>query len=70
MPMITLSYSDPTAHAELVVISEYCRQQRILDLDGYTLYSSAEPCVLCAGAIKWAHISRVVFSVTQAMLHR
>jgi tRNA(Arg) A34 adenosine deaminase TadA len=63
-----LSYADPTAHAELLVISEYCRQQRILDLDGYTLYTSAEPCVLCAGAIKWARISRVVFSVSQAML--
>ena len=63
-----LSYADPTAHAELLVISEYCRQQHMLDLDGYTLYSSAEPCILCAGAIKWARISRVVFSVSQAML--
>src|SRR5262245_58372803 len=63
-----LSYADPTAHAELLVISEYCRQQRHLDLDGYILYSSGEPCILCSGAIKWAHISRVVFSVSQAML--
>jgi tRNA(Arg) A34 adenosine deaminase TadA len=65
-----LTYTDPTAHAELLVISEYCRQQSTLDLDGYTLYSSAEPCVLCAGAIKWARISRVVFSVSQAMLQQ
>jgi len=63
-----MSTSDPTAHAELLLISEYCRQQHLLDLDGYTLYSSVEPCVLCAGAIKWALISRVVFSVSQAML--
>ncbi|MDQ2996432.1 MAG: nucleoside deaminase [Chloroflexota bacterium] len=63
-----LSYADPTAHAELLVISEYCRQQLTLNLDGYTLYSSAEPCVMCAGAIKWSRISRVVFSVSQAML--
>ena len=63
-----MSTSDPTAHAELLLISEYCRQQHLLDLDGYTLYSSVEPCVLCAGAIKWARISRVVFSVSQAML--
>jgi tRNA(Arg) A34 adenosine deaminase TadA len=63
-----ISYFDPTAHAELLLISEYCRQQRLLDLDGHTLYSSVEPCVLCAGAIKWARISRVVFSVSQAML--
>ena len=37
-------------------------------LDGYTLYTSTEPCVMCAGAIHWARISRVVFSVSQAML--
>lgn len=63
-----LSYTDPTAHAELLVISEYCRQQHTLDLNGYTLYSCVEPCVMCAGAIKWSRISRVVFSVSQAML--
>jgi len=62
--------SDPTFHAELSVISEYCRAQRRFSLAGYTLYSSAEPCVMCAGAIKWACISRVVFSVSQAMLQQ
>src|SRR6185436_3553331 len=41
-----LSYADPTAHAELLLISEYCRTQRLLDLDGYTLYSCVEPCVM------------------------
>lgn len=65
-----LSYADPTAHAELLAISEYCRKQRLLDLDGYTLYSCVEPCVMCSGAIKWARISRVVFSVSQAMLQQ
>jgi tRNA(Arg) A34 adenosine deaminase TadA len=65
-----LAYADPTAHAELLVISEYCRTQGIVDLDGYTLYSCVEPCVMCSGAIKWARISRVVFSVSQAMLQQ
>ena len=65
-----MSYTDPTAHAELLVISEYCRKQRMLNLDGYTLYSCVEPCVMCSGAIKWARISRVVFSVSQAMLQQ
>src|SRR6185295_484803 len=65
-----LSYADPTAHAELLAISEYCRAQRLLDLDGYTLYSCVEPCVMCSGAIKWARISRVVFSVSQAVLQQ
>ena len=62
--------SDPTFHAELAAISEYCRAQQRFSLEGYTLYSIAEPCVMCAGAIKWARISRVVFSVSQAMLQQ
>ena len=65
-----LMCADPTAHAELLLIGEYCRAQRTLDLDGYTLYTCVEPCVMCSGAIKWARISRVVFSVSQAMLQQ
>jgi tRNA(adenine34) deaminase len=60
--------SDPTAHAELRVISTYCHTTDTFSLDGYTLYSLTEPCVMCSGAIKWAQVSRVVFSVPQAML--
>ena len=65
-----IACSDPTQHAELILISEYCRAEQRLALDGFTLYSSAEPCVMCSGAIKWARISRVVFSVSQAMLQQ
>jgi len=65
-----MSSTDPTAHAELLLISEYCRAQRTLDLNGYTLYSCVEPCVMCSGAIKWARVSRVVFSVSQPMLQQ
>lgn len=60
--------SDPTAHAELHVISTYCQTAHRFNLNGYTLYSLAEPCVMCSGAIKWAKITRVVFSVPQALL--
>jgi tRNA(Arg) A34 adenosine deaminase TadA len=60
--------SDPTYHAELSAISEYCRTSEQFSLAGVTLYSSAEPCPMCAGAMHWARISRVVFSVSQAML--
>ncbi len=59
---------DPTAHAELRLISNYCRQSGQYDLSGAILYTCAEPCVMCSGAIKWAGIARVVFSVPQAML--
>jgi tRNA(Arg) A34 adenosine deaminase TadA len=63
-----IQYSDPTAHAELILMSEYCRQEKLIDLEGYTLYCNVEPCVMCSGAIHWARISRVVFSVSQSML--
>jgi guanine deaminase len=64
----SVEVSDPTYHAELSVISAYCRERDIFSLEGYTLYTSAEPCLMCVGAIHWARISRVVFSVSQAML--
>jgi tRNA(Arg) A34 adenosine deaminase TadA len=63
-----IALSDPTAHAELLLIREYCPRSGLLSLEGHTLYASAEPCPMCAGAIHWARISRVVFSVSQAML--
>ena len=66
----SLVASDPAFHAELSVISEYCRRQRRFRLDGYTMFSSAEPCVMCAGAIFWSRLSRLVFSVSQQSLRR
>jgi tRNA(Arg) A34 adenosine deaminase TadA len=63
-----VAMSDPTFHAELSVISEYCRARQVFALAGYSLYASAEPCPMCAGAIHWARISRLVFSVSQAMV--
>ena len=69
-PNRCVELGDPTAHAELTVISEHCRTVRTMALDGYTLYTSTEPCVMCAGAIHSSRISRVVFSVSQAMLQQ
>ena len=60
--------NDPTAHAELRLISSYCQNSGHFDLKGATIYSCAEPCVMCSGAIKWSGISRVVYSVPQEML--
>jgi tRNA(adenine34) deaminase len=64
----SVAVSDPTYHAELAAISTYCRDREVFSLEGYTLYCSTEPCPMCAGAIHWARISRVVYSVSQAML--
>lgn len=61
--------SDPTAHAENLLIRTFCQQQKTMNLKEYTLYCSAEPCFMCIGAIYWAKISRVVFSISQEQLH-
>ncbi|NBQ97014.1 MAG: nucleoside deaminase [Microbacteriaceae bacterium] len=52
---------DPTAHAEIVAIREASSLFGDWRLDGYTLVVTLEPCVMCAGAIQAARISRVVF---------
>jgi tRNA(Arg) A34 adenosine deaminase TadA len=66
----SVEMADPTFHAELSVISEYCRAQQQFALEGATLYTSSEPCPMCAGTIHWARISRVVFSVSQVMIQQ
>lgn len=65
-----ITYSDPTAHAELVVISEYCRLAKLISLEGMSLYCNTEPCVMCSGAIHWSRISTVIFSVSQKGLQQ
>ncbi len=60
--------SDPTAHAENALIRDYCQKHKIMNLEGYTLYCSTEPCMLCSGAVFWTCVSRIVYSVSQKML--
>lgn len=62
--------SDPTAHAEVLVISEYCQKTKKVYLKDYILISSTEPCVMCSGAIKWAKIGQIYYSVPQEELNR
>jgi tRNA(Arg) A34 adenosine deaminase TadA len=62
--------ADPTRHAELAVLSGYCVAERTMGLPDFTLVTSAEPCLMCAGAAHWAKVSRVVYSVPQAALQR
>ncbi len=54
--------SDPTSHAEIEVIREAASRRQDWRLDGTTLFVTLEPCVMCAGAILEARISRVVFA--------
>lgn len=57
------SLHDATAHAELLAIREAGRMLGDWRLDGCSLYVTAEPCAMCAGAIINARISRVYFGV-------
>lgn len=54
---------DCTAHAEVNAIREVGPRVQREILASATLYSSAEPCVMCAGAIFWSNIGRVVFGI-------
>jgi tRNA(Arg) A34 adenosine deaminase TadA len=59
---------DMTAHAERLLASRASRRLDIGLLTASTLYSSAEPCAMCAGAIYWAGIGRVVYGQSEASL--
>lgn len=52
---------DPTAHAEIIAITAACQTLKTKVLDGCTLYVTLEPCPMCAGAIVWGRLDRLVF---------
>jgi tRNA(adenine34) deaminase len=55
---------DPTAHAEMLAITQAASAVADWRLEGCTLYVTLEPCPMCAGAIVLARIPRVVFGAT------
>jgi tRNA(Arg) A34 adenosine deaminase TadA len=59
---------DGTAHAERLLATQACRTLDRQALAGCTVYSSAEPCAMCAGAIYWAGIGRVVYGLSEKRL--
>lgn len=52
---------DPTAHAEMLVMSARGREIGDWRLTGHTLVVTLEPCVMCAGAAVWARLRRIVY---------
>lgn len=56
-----VSSSDPTAHAEIVALRAAAATLRNYRLNGATLYVTLEPCPMCAGALVYARVARVVF---------
>lgn len=52
---------NPTAHAEMIAITSATEAVGGKYLGGSTLYVTAEPCPMCAGALNWAQIGRIVY---------
>lgn len=64
----TSETGDCTGHAETNAVRMLSPRVPREVLAGATLYSSAEPCVMCAGAIFWSNIGRVVFGIDAVRL--
>ncbi|UWR94866.1 nucleoside deaminase [Phaeobacter inhibens] len=60
----TRERSDPTAHAEVLVIREACAAAGSERLTGHDLYVTLEPCAMCAAAIAAARIRRVYYGAS------
>jgi len=55
---------DPTAHAEILALREAARQFGNYRLDGAVVYSTIEPCAMCAGALIQARVKLLVYGAT------
>lgn len=58
---MTERLNDPTAHAEMIAITAACGAMGGKYLTDCTLYVTVEPCPMCAGALAWSQIGRVVY---------
>lgn len=58
----TEKFNDVTAHAEIQAITSAAEYFGGKYLKGCTLYVTLEPCVMCAGALYWSQIDKVVFA--------
>lgn len=57
----TITDNDPTAHAEILALRAAAARVGNYRLTGCTLYTTIEPCVMCAGALVNARVARLVF---------
>lgn len=60
---------DCTAHAEAVLLRDALKVLSRSELSRATLYASAEPCAMCAGAVFWSGIGRIVFGASLPRMH-
>jgi tRNA(adenine34) deaminase len=57
-----ITLKDPTAHAEMIAITQAASTLRNERLTGCVVYSTVEPCAMCAGAMVLARIQRLIFA--------
>ena len=53
--------NDPTCHGEIMAIRDACQYLHSFDLSGCELYTTAQPCPMCQGAVLWANIKKVYY---------
>jgi tRNA(Arg) A34 adenosine deaminase TadA len=58
--------SDPTAHAEMKLIREACKELGRSDLGDCVVVSTHEPCPMCTGAMVWARVSEIIYGTSIA----
>ena len=56
-----IKQNDPTCHGEMMAIRDACHALGTFDLTGCELYTTAEPCPMCLGAILWSNIRKVYY---------
>jgi guanine deaminase len=63
---VVVATTDITAHGEVHTIRIACRNLGGIDLGGYTIYSTCEPCPMCFAACHWANLDRIVYGTSIA----
>lgn len=60
----TIELHDPSAHAEILCIRAACAEAGAQRIPGLDLYVTLEPCAMCAGALSFARVRRVIFGAS------
>jgi tRNA(adenine34) deaminase len=56
--------NDPSAHAEINVIRSLTAKLKNLSLEGYSIYTTGEPCPMCATACVWSGLSEIIYGAS------
>lgn len=60
-----LKNQDPTCHGEMEAIRDACKNLGTHDLSGSVIYTTAEPCPMCLGAILWSNMNEMYYGCTK-----